>query len=433
MPIDERSLVSIGPFPAGSNNIALETSVPARAARRVVNADFNDDGKIQRRQGRTKVFGAVEPHSLWGFGDRGFFAMGTRLYAFTVADGYPTPPVELTNQLSPDAPLTFTVIEPDIFVSDGQSNYRIGLDNSFSDWSVPTAEQPGLFEVQGSLPAGRYMVAVALKNDTGEEGPLSLHSTIEVGDNAGIEVNVRAWGDPKLRTVIYMTKPNGTELLFAASMPASASSKVFLKQNLGRAPVTQHTDPMPAGRFSAIWNGRLLVAVGNIVYWSEPLQYGVTNLSYNYRVFSDTVTMLAAIDTAGGFFVGQGKHTYFVSGADPSDARLVSAYAFGVVPGTQTMVPGARLPFDVPPVMPVPMWLASNGVFCVGMLDGTVQPLTETRYAAQHADAGAVMFDQRAGKNRYVATLRNPSDNNFAMSDQFTAEVVRRNNIPSED
>ena len=80
--------------------------------------------------------------------------------------------------------------------------------------------------------------------------------------------------------------------------------------------------------------------------------------------------------------------------------------------------------------MPVPMWVASNGVFCIGLPDGTVVPLTETRYATKKAHFGAAMFIQRDGINRYVATLRNPTDNNFAMTDQITAEVVR-NNLPT--
>jgi len=98
------------------------------------------------------------------------------------------------------------------------------------------------------------------------------------------------------------------------------------------------------------------------------------------------------------------------------------------VAGTLQYVPGARLPMEVPPTERCPMWTSTSGVFCVGLPDGSVLPLTETRYAAAIASEGAALFVQNAGKNRYIATLRDPSENGFVLSDSFSAEVIRNGN-----
>jgi hypothetical protein len=189
-------------------------------------------------------------------------------------------------------------------------------------------------------------------------------------------------------------------------------------------------DPMPGGNYAAVWQGRLLVGFDRFVAWSEPMQYGLTKAMYNYLELAEPVTGVGAPETSEGFFIGQRSRTYFAAGADPADAVLREAYPAGMIAGTLQMVPGARLPLEAPPAEPVPMWLATNGVFCVGLPAGTVLPLTEAKYATMLSDSGAALFDQRGGISRYVATLRNPTENNFAMTDTVTAEVVRNNLTP---
>lgn len=421
----DRDLTQLGPFVRGLNNLAEETSVPRGAARSAVNVDIADSGKVRRRDGYDRVIEADEPESLFGYGARGFYLEGQSLMAFEVIDGAETGVSAIYSGLRPDSRLAHCLIEPDIFVSDGTTALRISPSNAVSPWSVAPALAPALaVQSDGSLPAGTYFVAVAHKVATGEEGPLSALSKAEVTDGSKIQITLSAT-DPTARTAVYMTKPNGRELLLLAVVPAGVTSVVANKQAMGRPPVSEDMDVMPPARFAAVWQGRLLVAVDRFVHWSEPNQYGLTKLMYDYLEFAEPVTMLGAVETAQGYFVGQENRTYFVAGADPADARVVEAYPFGAVPGVVHMVPGARLPFENPPAVPVPMWMASNGVFCVGMPDGTVMPLTETSFAARSGSEGAALFFQKEGINRFVATVRNPTDNNFAFSDQVTAEVVR--------
>lgn len=419
-------LTALGPWPLGANNLALETSVPRRSFRHGVNVDVTDDGKLVRRSGYSHVIEAVEPGNLFGYGPRGFFVEGTRLFGFEVVDGRETAAIELYDGLQRDARVAYAMVAPDLFVSDGHVALRISPENRVSPWAVPAAPPPVLSAAStgGTLAAGRYHVAVAYKNMAGEEGPLSPWQAIELSQGQVLTLQLGP-APPGLRTAVYMTKPDGTELLHLVTVPHGTPAVNVARQHMGRPPVTEDTVEMPAGNFALMWNGRLVTARDRFCFWSEPMQYSVSRDMYNYLEFPENVTMLAANETTPGFFVGQVSRTFFVAGADPADASLVDAYPAGVVPGTLQMVPGARLPLEAPPSTLVPMWLATNGVFCVGLDDGTVFPLTESRYVAKQASEGAALFDQRAGINRFITTLRNPSENSFAVSDQFTAEVVR--------
>lgn len=423
----EGELVPLGPWPDGANNLALETSVPRRSFRQGVNVDVTDDGKVKRRDGYALAISVDEPEGLMGYGNRGFFVAFGSLFGFEWINGGASAPIELLDGVGMGGLYAHTMVEPDIYFSDGRTAYRIRPDNSVVLWSPPMADTPALAVVDGgSLENGRYIVAIAYKLDTGEEGPLSLATDIEVNSPNGGTVSVTLpLSVPPLvnRIAVYVTKPGGKELLLQGVVPAGAATVTIARQRLGRPPVSQDMDEMPAGRHAATWNGRLLVAQENRVHWSQPMQYSLTQIMYDYAEFSEEVTMVAAVDTAQGYFVGQLSSTYFVGGADPSDSRLVKAYPAGVVPGTLAYVPGARLPLDAPPTQLVPMWMATNGVFCVGMPDGSILPLTETRYAAKPGDQGAALFSQREGLNRFVATVRNPSDNAFAISDAVSAEV----------
>jgi hypothetical protein len=350
------------------------------------------------------------------------------LYGFEVVDGQETAPVLLYDGLRLDARIAHCLVDPDIYVSDGNVSLRVSPSNTVTSWAIATPPQPTLAATAGgALPAGKYRVAITHRAPTGEESAVGPYTEVAVDDQSAIAATFGA-APTGFRTIIYTTKPNGTELLLLASVPSTVVSVNINKAPLGRAAATEDLDPMPGAIFAAVWNGRLLAAVDNLVFWSEPMHYGLTHLAHNFMEFVEPVSMVAATETMEGFFVGQKSRTYFVRGSDPMDAVLHEAYPAGVIAGTLQMVPGARLPLEAPPTEPVPMWLATNGVFCVGLPSGLILPLTESRFVSQIATEGAALFEQRAGKNRYVATLRNPSENAFAMSDSFTAEVVRNGN-----
>lgn len=423
---DSRDLSTIGPFPLGANNLARETSVPRSQLREAVNVDLSDGGKARRRRGYTKLDDLSHATSLLGYGNRGFVLEGDELLAFEVVDGALTGFVPIASGLL-SGRLAHVLVEPDIFVSDGQRNLRIGPGNEVVEWTPPQPAPPVVasFNAGGALEAGRYRVALTLRASSGVEGAPSapLDFELQLDEYPSLALPTAPDG---YRLMVYMTKPNGKELLFVGSPPAGAASINIMSQRLGRPLATDYMQPMPPGRHAALFRGRLWVGSGPYLTASEPFQYGVTQLDFNTMTFSEDITGIAAAgEVGGGFFVGQRSKVYFLEGDNPDQMSLREQYPAGMVEGTLAMVPGARLPFEAPPSVPVPIWLATNGVVCVGLPDGSVAPLTEGRYAAAVGRTGAATFVQRDGESRYVATTQEPDENKFAAVDEVSYEVVR--------
>lgn len=426
----DRDLQQLGPFPAGANNLSRETSVPRRSLREAVNVDLSDDGKVRRRKGYELIEPFEAPSALVAYGRRGFVLADGTLYAFEVEDQVVSTPLPIYSGLRPDARLAHAVIEPDLFLSDGDQNLRVAPDNQITPWSIPTPGEPLVVAAGGPMDAGRYMFAVTGRLPAGEEGPPSATVLVEAQDAAQFFLTLPPALPDVPRFAIYMTKVNGSELLFVGSVPSNAGTVTVASPKLGRPMVTDHAQPMPPGEFAMYFRGRLWVATDALLTASEPFQYSVTQTDFNTIPFSETITGLGTAGEAGGaFFVGQQSKVYLARGDSPGDLSLTEKYPFGMVPGTLAMVPGARLPLDAPPSEPVPAWLATNGVVCIGLPDGSVLPLTEANYAADVGATGAGMFLQRNGESRYIATTANPRENVFAVRDEVAFEVVR-NGIP---
>lgn len=428
----DRELERLGPFPYGANNLAPETSVPSRALREAVNVKLSDDGKISRREGYQLIEPLEGATSVVGVGTRGFVNAGTDLYAFEVIDRTVAALTPIHSGLRPGAKLTAVLIEPDLFLSDGEENLRIAPDNTISPWAVPQASPPGVAAILtgGGMQPGRYRLALTCRMPTGEEGPASEPLELELQQGEYPQISLPPAPVGVSRYALYMTKPNGTELLLVGVVPVNAVNVSVSSPRLGRPCPSEFLYPMPPADFALYFRSRLWVAKGAVLTASEPFQYGLCQPDFSSMPFSEDITGLgAAGESGGGFFVGQKSKVYYVRGDSPESLTLAEKYPAGMVAGTLTSVPGARLPMEAPPSEPVPIWLATNGVICVGLPDGTVLPLTETRFAASVGETGAGLFLQRAGSSRFVATTSEPRDNVFAVKDEAIFEVVR-NGIP---
>lgn len=427
----DRDLQQLGPFPGGANNVSRETSVPSRSVRAAHNVVQSDDGKYRRREGYELVEEFAHASSLFAAGRRGFVLDGDTLYTFEVHAGAISGLVPVASGLRPGARLASALIEPDLFVSDNDQNLRIGPTGTVTPWTIAEAPAPAVaVSTGGSLSAGRYLVTVAHASAAREEGPPSESVVIDVPENGALQIGLPAPLPHAPRFAVYMTKPNGVEPLLVDLTPAGVVSLTVSNDRLGRPCPNEGTEPLPPAEFALYWRSRLWVASGHYLTASEPFQYALCRLDESTMTFSEEITGLAATGEAGaGIFIGQESKVYYARGDRPGALSLDEKYPAGMVAGTLTMVPGARLPLEAPPTEPVPMWLATNGVVCAGLPDGTVLPLTETRFAADVGSTGAGMFMQKDGESRFVATTAEPSENGFAVRDEAIFEVVR-NGIP---
>lgn len=435
--VPDSQLLTLPGWPGGIDNVHAEFDVPAAASRdgttiarlrEAVNVDVDDNGKVSRRPGYALAIASDNAHSLWS--DPEYHS------AFAVLDGALTAIDEYLGQtvlrtgMSHIHPVSYCVVNGVVFWSNRQVSGRVTEDLEAKPFALPSpAGQPNVAaNTEGGLSAGDYQVAITYKAMSGEESGTSLAVLVTIEEGQGVRItNVPQppSGSGIVAIRVYMSTCNGDVLYHQRDLAVGMTSATLAVAHTGKALETQWLQPMPPGQIVRYFNGRVYVAQGRVLWWSEALRYGYYNPSYNYVTFPADITLVAPVGDAdaGGIYVAAGTRTYFMQGADPKAMRRVIAYPHNAVPGTHVEVPaslfggndGARRPF----------WLAANGVFCIGTPSGQVEPQTETYYVAPHAERGAAILRERNGKRQIIVGLGGQQTNVFRATDSVVATVYR--------
>jgi len=433
----DADLIPIGPFPRGANNLAREDSVPATAFRRGVNVDvYPGTGKVRRRKGQTQV-NELPTANLWSDGEYSLCTSldGITLYRF---DPDTNNLIELYEGLAPDADVVCCSVNHLVYVSDGVRAQRVDTsDDSVRPWGVPRpAGQPVLSAVDGGLAPGRHQVAVTAVTIEGEESGADVAAEIELPNGGGIRAVMAP--DPALaaglRINVYVTSAGGDGGFKKYGTFAQGFDITIQNQRLGRPLYTFGLDVMPAGAFAGFAGGRLLVAIDNLLLWSQPQFYGLTDIEENYHAYAGHIDMFAPAQPGAaitGVFVASGNKTYFLNSPD-GDIKKASnqiAYHAGAVRGMPTYVDGAAFGIDGFPAQPLPMWLAKNGQPCVGLPTGQVVALTNARYQMDIGERVSIAQRELEGINQVIVGIRSPASNSVGRSSDAAEVTVIRNGI----
>lgn len=279
----------------------------------------------------------------------------------------------------------------------GERIWSVGVDDEALPVGLDTPSTPILSNTAiGGLDPGRYGVAIAAVSETNESSGLSPAAFIDVPEGHGISLAMPVASAETVWFDVYRTSHNGDKLYWSMRVPAGLSTAVAGKTHLGVAADTQFLDRMPAGKILRHWNGRLLSACGNTLWFSEPLRYGLTSRRHNFVQFSHEITMLQGTD--GGIFVGTGKgEVYFLAGSDPATMEVRRT-------GGRASIPLASAEIDLAELNPSlqnigsgrgAIWLAENG-FVVGLPSGTLLEAQRNRIHALKGEAGGIaVLDKR--------------------------------------
>ena len=169
---------------------------------------------------------------------------------------------------------------------------------------------------------------------------------------------------------------------------------------------------MPAGDIVRYLNGRLFVAVGSTLYYSEPYSLALRSPTRNYIQFPERITVLEPVDN--GFFIAADK-TYWVAG-DVVEAQLIPVLPYGGVFGT-----GGQIPHDDGAAF----WMSPRGLVR-GDQDGSVKNLQEQNVAVDPAVLGATAFVERDGMKQAVASLFGAEPTQMTAHSYMDAEIVRK-------
>jgi hypothetical protein len=399
----------LGPF-LGENNRLPDYKLTTEAGafvRSAVNVDLTDAGTFQRRAGATKVIPGIDCHSLWGGASAAYFMDGGTMHRIN-PDGAST--TIIGTGLPTARRMAFADAPGEVVCTNGLDVMRIEGSSIVSLGIEPPRIQPTAAAGAGAMYKGVYQVAVSFLSPTGEESGASFPVVVDVPDNGSIlitDIEQRAGYE----TCVYLSTANGTDLFRYARTSLSQLTIPVPFLGDGVQCRTLYMAKMPPGQLVAHLNGRLFVAAGNVLYYSEPYALGLHSPARGYIPFAESITMVEPCQN--GLYVSADQ-TYWIDG-DTLKADLNPVLPYKAIFGTSGPVPNENRCY----------WCSERGMV-VGDQDGKVKNLQEATVATSSAVAGASMFHEHDGMKQMVASLFGPQQTVMAASSFMDAEVIRK-------
>ena len=422
--LEDEQLPALGPWAKGVNNVDKENSIGADELRSAVNIDLDRQGNPRRRAGLTQRVELTDGHSVYSNSNLLVGCDGGTLYRID-PNLYST--TSLRSDLVPNRSLSYCDIQGSIYYSNGIQTGRILPDGSLMGLGVSVPNSPTLASASnGSLYAGSYQVCLTNVNSAGEESGSTLANVVTIASDGGtIQITdiPQASGVSYVR--IYATPPNGDTFYRHVEIPIGVTSYNLTTTIRGPVLETQFGEPMPGGHIIRYYRGRLYSADESVVWFSEPLRYGLCKpLDDHLPDFGERITVMQPVHD--GIYVVADK-AYFLGGNNPHEMIPVVAHPHRGIEGTGIEVAPKMFNAEEVPGM-LAYWFSENGP-CLGFPGGLVSPPTEDRIAHAAYASGASGFRQVEGIRSVVTSLRGKgSGSGFAASDSLTFEV-RRNGV----
>lgn len=185
----------------------------------------------------------------------------------------------------------------------------------------------------------------------------------------------------------------------------------------------------PVGRFLAYFNGRIYIAVGRVLWFTELYLYNYVDHTKTFIPFETDITMIGVV--SDGLYIGTADGVYFLQGpAQPFKRTKVMDSP--VIPGSAISIPAelANPPqVGVMPDTPLQVsvvFLTTTG-FCVGKEQGECYNLTEAKFIFPDALRSAALYRRQDGVNQYVAVNDSGGSptNSARFGDFLDAQIIR--------
>lgn len=419
----DKDLVALGPFTKGVNNRRVDHALGSAGQfggvandmlRSAVNVEIDDTGRVSRREGYSVVYDPAEPlHSGFECPAGVLFAEGRALKLLNPDTGVVT---LLRADLALGQPVAYVEVNGETYYSNGVVTGKV-VNGAARQWGVELPSGlPSLSAISGALPAGVYQVAVTFENASGEESGSGLAVTVDLAENQGIDiVDIPGpLGVEVAKVNVYCSAANGDVLFRIAQLqPGISSFKLLVASFEGARLATQFLAPLPPGRVLASANGRIYSGYDNVVFYTEPLAYGLCRPSTNFLLFPAPVRVMAGV--SDGLYV-VADQTYFLSGSDPAkfESRVVLPYsgAFGSA---------AQIPTE-PDAW---VWYGDRGLV-TARAGGQVKAVQEEQLALDPAVKGASLHVEQDGKRQIISLSAPASYASSAAAQGFVDMEIRR-------
>lgn len=149
------------------------------------------------------------------------------------------------------------------------------------------------------------------------------------------------------------------------------------------APTETYKSLMKPGHLIEWFNGRLYVARGGDVWFSDPVYPGSTDERKNFKRLGGYISLMRAVKD--GIYVSNGKETYFMGGLDPGEATLVKVADYPAILGSDVKIDGERIGGLRDPSVRAVLWLSPVGI-CAGLDGGQFINLTSSFYRPESSN-----------------------------------------------
>lgn len=377
-----------------------------------VNVDFGLSSHVSRRSGITQVVSGTRVHSLWGIEQQGFFVDGGVMFRFSEEGS----PEIVRSGLSFDLPCSYShfngvtywsnsaVVEK---IPDGSTSVPLGV-------PVPNPTPEVSVTTGGSLSAGLYQMCIAAVTADGEQSGTTWPIQFEVPLNGKFTIsNIRSGG---YFVNVYLSPPNGDKLFRFLTLASSVETvTVEVMPQLLEQAITVGMRTMPPGQIVRHYNGRLLVASGASLCYSEPYAFALHNPAKGYIGFPSRITVCEPCQD--GVFVVSDK-TYWLAGPNIEQAELRVLLPYGATEGT-----GNQNHADT-----TVSWFSEKGIV-VGAPGGKLRNLQEEHVLVGKASSGASLFREENGIQQQLASLFNAKSETAAVKTWIEAESIRKENM----
>lgn len=268
-------------------------------------------------------------------------------------------------------------------------------------WGVPIPASVGTAaNGTGALFAGKYQYSLTYRRTAdGLEGapayaaPVDLTSGLALSSLptlAGHSINV------------YLTSHYGGQAYYAGNTTGATFAFTGANKSLVLPCRTDFLSPPPAGILPALWNGRVLLAVGPVLYASRHGQYELFDLRRDFKQFDSNITLVQPV--ADGIYLGTGKALAFLAGSTFDTLVYRKVMDGAVVLGSGVAVPGERINTGNGPGSGQAMLCIADRVITAGFGGGQVVRMTQGRYVTPAAEVWAT-FRTVNDTPQYVASV----------------------------
>lgn len=392
------------------------TRVPDGFVRRAVNVIGSGAG-MRRRPGYESLVSGADITALWSNGSRALYVDGGEMKA-----------VEPTGEITTLASglvgkVCFAQAGEHIYVSSAQRNLRV-LGSVVAPWAppVPDGFATATFSASGALPQAEYTLALQLVDGAGMEGPI-----LEVPLSGSGAITVTGLTVPAgYALAAYLTLPDSGVLYRATVIPDGVTMLTIGGLPTGKPLDQRFLESMPVGADAMFaYNGRLYAIHGEVIFYSEAMRYGVTQLDDNFLQLQAPVDFAAPV--LDGVFLGRGGETVFLHGADPAGFATKSVQSPRYIAGTPSPIRLSWFGIEAP-ADEAWCWMTEGGPV-IGMAGGQLIALTDQTLKLSGAERASTAVLEHEGERHIVTTTRNPQADAAIASDLLESEIIRNGRL----